>query len=81
MTHTGVGVFRWVPAPRGCSGKKKIPLAMQEMLEVRVPSLGGEDPLGEEMAPTLVFLPGKFHRRRRLEGYSSWGLEEPDMTE
>ena len=60
---------------------KKIPLAMQEMQEMRVPSLGGEDPLEEEMAPTLVFLPGKFHRWRRLEGYSSWDLEEPDMTE
>ena len=80
MTHTAVGMFRWVPAPRGSSGKK-ILLPMQEMQEMRVPSLGGEDSLEEEIAPTLVFLPGKFHRQRRLAGYSSWGLEEPDTTE
>ena len=28
-----------------------------------------------------VFLPGKFHRLRRLVGYSPWGLKESDMTE
>ena len=31
--------------------------------------------------PTLVFLPGKFHGQRRLEGYSTWGCKESDMTE
>ena len=29
----------------------------------------------------LVFLPGKFHGQRGLEGYSSWGCKELDMTE
>ena len=33
------------------------------------------------MATTPVFLPGKFHRQRSLEGYSLWGLRELDMTE
>ena len=73
-------MFRWVPAPRGSSGKK-IPLPMQEIQEMRVPSLGGEDPLEEKMAPTLVFLPGKFHGQRGLASYSSWGRTEVDMTE
>ena len=31
--------------------------------------------------PTPVLLPGKFHGWRSLEGCSSWGHEESDMTE
>ena len=31
--------------------------------------------------PTLVFLPGKFHRQRSMLGYSSWGLKESDTAE
>ena len=31
--------------------------------------------------PTPVFLPGKFHGQRSLEGYSPWGCKESDMTE
>ena len=31
--------------------------------------------------PTPVLLPGKFHGRRSLVGYSPWGLKELDMTE
>ena len=31
--------------------------------------------------PTPVLLPGKFHGRRSLVGYSPWGGEESDMTE
>ena len=30
---------------------------------------------------TLVFLPGKFHGQRSLEGYSSWYCKESDRTE
>ena len=30
--------------------------------------------------PTLVFLPGEFHRQRSLAGYSPWGHKESDMT-
>ena len=33
------------------------------------------------MAPTLVFLPGKFHRQRSLAGYSSRDHKESNMTE
>ena len=34
------------------------------MWETRIRSLGQEDPLEKEMAPTSVFLPGEFHRQR-----------------
>ena len=50
------------------------------MRETPVPSPGGEDPLEEEMQPTLVLLPGKSHGRS-LVGYSLWGRKELDMTE
>ena len=33
------------------------------------------------MAPTPVFLPGKFHGQRSLVDYSPWGGKESDMTE
>ena len=50
------------------------------MLETRVQSLGGEDPLEEEMA-TQVFLPGKSHEQRSLAGYSPWDGKELVTTE
>ena len=31
--------------------------------------------------PIPVFLPGESHRQRSLEGYSTWGCKESDMTE
>ena len=48
----------------------KSPLAMQGTQEMRVRSLGWEDPLEEEMAPTPVFLPEKSHGQRSLVGFS-----------
>ena len=56
---------------------KKLP-AIQE---TRVQSLGWEDPLGEGMQPTLVFLPGEFHGQRSLVSYSQWGRKESDTSE
>ena len=44
------------------------------MREARVQSLGQEDPLEKEMAPTLVLLPGKIPRteeRGRLQSMGS----------
>ena len=53
----------------------KNPSAMQE---TQVQSLGWEDPWRREWLPTSVFLLGKFHRQRCLEGWgcklSSWLL-------
>ena len=31
--------------------------------------------------PTPVFLPGKLHGQRSLEGYSPWGCKESDMND
>ena len=46
-----------------------------------IQSLVQEDPLEEGMATHQVFLPGKFHEQRSLEGYSPQGHKELDMTE
>ena len=46
------------------------------MWETWVQSLGQEDPLEKEMAPTPIFLPGKFHGWRSLLGYSPWGQKD-----
>ena len=51
---------------------KNLP-AVQEM---RVQSLGGEDPLEKEQLSTPVFWPGEFHGL-----YSPWGHKESDTTE
>ena len=48
----------------------QIHLPMQEMW---VQFLGWEDPWNREWQPTSVFLLGKFHGQRSLEGYSPWG--------
>ena len=56
---------------------KNLP-AMQEMW---VQSLGQEDPLEKEMAPTPVFLPGKSHGQRGLVGSVHAVPKESDTTE
>ena len=38
-------------------------------------------PWSRKWQPTLVFLPGKFHRQRRLAGYTPWGCKELEITE
>ena len=38
-------------------------------------------PCRRKWQPIPVFLPGKFHGQRSLEGYSPWGCKELDMTE
>ena len=42
-------------------------------IEMRVRSLGQEDPMEEGMATTIVFLPGGSQGLRSLAGYSPWG--------
>ena len=44
-------------------------------------ALGWEAPLEKEQQPTPIFLPGKFHGRWSLVGYSPWGHKELNMTE
>ena len=48
--------------------------------ETWVQSLGQEDLLEKEMAPSPVFLPGEYHGQRSLVGYDPWGHKESDTT-
>ena len=41
----------------------------------------GKIPWRWKWQPTPIFLPGEFHGRRSLAGYSPWGHEESDTTE
>ena len=49
--------------------------------EIRVRSLGWEDPLERKWQPTPVSLPGKSHGQRSLVGCSPWGSKELGTTE
>ena len=51
------------------------------MQEMKLSSLGWEDPLEKEMQPIPVFLPGKYHGERSLAGCSPWGCKELGRTE
>ena len=51
------------------------------MWETQVRSLGWEDPLEKEMAPTPVLLPGESHGGSSLVGYSPWDRKDLDTTE
>ena len=55
-------------------------LPVQETQETQFGTLGWEHPLEKEMAPTLVFLPGKSHGQRSLAGYSPWSGKKSDKT-
>ena len=49
--------------------------------EIRVQSLGGEDPLEKRMATYSTILNWELHGQRSLVGYSPWGCKESDITE
>ena len=51
------------------------------MKDIRVWSLGQEDPWRREWLPTPVLLCREFHGERSLMGYSPWGGQESDMIE
>ena len=51
------------------------------MQETWVWFLGQEDSPEKEMTTILLLLPGKFHGKRSLVGYSPQGCEELDLTE
>ena len=59
----------WFGSFPGGLAVKNLP-AMQEPQEIRVRSLGREDPWRRAWQPTLVFLPGESHGQRSLVGYS-----------
>ena len=59
----------------------KIPPAMQEMQEMRVQSLGREDPLEEEMATHSSILARRISWTEEPGKLQSWGHKELDTTE
>ena len=61
--------------------KKKNPLANAEDTRdtVSIPESGRSPGVGNKH-PSPVFLPGKFHGQRVLQGYSPWVRKELDMT-
>ena len=54
---------------------------MQETQETQGPSLGGEDPLEEEMATHSSILAWRVPWTEEPVGYSPWGRKESDTTE
>ena len=54
---------------------------LSTMQETRIWSLGWVDPLEENWQPTPVFLLGKSHGQKSLEGQSPWCRKESDVTE
>ena len=48
---------------------------LPEMQETWVQSLGWEDALEKDIAPTPVFFPGEFHGQRNLGGCKSVGSQ------
>ena len=71
-----VGTSRGRGFPSGSAVKN--PPTMQEMW---VQSLGGEDPLEEEMAPHSRILAWRIPRTEEPGGCSPWGFREPDTPE
>ena len=91
--NTGVHVSFWILVSSGLmpssgiAGSLGASLVAQmvrhlpAMWETRVWSLSQEDPWRRKWQPSPVLLPGRFHGRRSLIGYSPWDLEESDTTE
>ena len=72
--HPNRGLRRWL------SDKESTCNAGGTKDEGSIPGLGGS-PGARKWQPTPVFLPGKSHGQRSLEGYSIWGRKESDPTE
>ena len=82
----------WSPGPQGDSAAsvlgildgnmvKNLPSDTGDARERRFSPLIGKIPWRRKWQPTPVFLPGKFHGRRSLVGYSPQGHKESDMTD
>ena len=52
-----------------------------ELQETWVSSLGGDDPLEEEMTTHSSILPGESHGERSLVSHSPWYNKESDRSE
>ena len=68
------GLSRW---PSG----KESACQVEDAGDVGSIPLVGKMLCSRKWQPTPVFLPGKSHRQKILEGYSPWGHRESDMIE
>ena len=59
---------------------QRLTKSLPTMQETWVQSLGWVDSLEDEMATHSIFLPGKSHGQKNLEGYSPWSRKESDLT-
>ena len=66
--------------PCGTSGKESA-WQHRRLKRCRFNPWIGKIPWRRKWKPTPVFLPGKFHGQRSLEGYILWGHKEWDTTE
>ena len=64
------GRWKWFP----CLSGHNLPTTgfLYALKVTQILSLVGKIPWRTKWQPTLVFLPGKFHRQRSLAGYSPW---------
>ena len=85
ITHQGFtrGLLALGPQsglPRWHSGKEPA-CQCRRHKRLRFDPWDGKIPYSRKRQPTPVFLPGKFHGQRSLEGYSPWGCKESGTTE
>ena len=71
----------WALSPTWASRAAQTVQNPPAMHNIRVWSLGQEEPLRREWQPTPVFLPIEFHEQKGWVGYSPWSHKELDMTE
>ena len=70
----------WMGFPGGAVGKESA-CQCRRHKKHRFDPWVGKIPWRGKWQPSLGFLPGKFHRQRRLAGPSPWGGKELDTTE
>ena len=82
VLHEKVGSYpRELGSNKGASLVAQTVKNLPVIPDIRVQSLGQEDPWRKEWLPTPGFLPREFCGQRSLAGYSPWGRRESDMTE
>ena len=84
LMFTFINSFTWgsrrLQATAVAQQEKNLP-AMQETGRRGFSPCVGKIPWRRKWQPTPVFLPGEFHGRRSLVGYSPWGHQESDVAE
>ena len=73
-------VLSLIGFPRGSEGEESACNAGDTGDSGSIPG-SGKISWSKEWQPTSVFLPGKFHGQRSLEGYSPKGCKESDTAE